>query len=86
MLAHNLLDSLGGLIGVVERNCRHVVVKDVGLNDAMQKGTANESKFTIDRSSGTTSICPSCRIVMGESGIGVLKISDGNYSLLESFL
>lgn len=35
MPAHNGLDGLGGLVGVVEGDSAHVVVEDVGLDDAV---------------------------------------------------
>ena len=36
MAAHNWLDSLGGFVGVVERNGRNIVMQDVGFDDAVE--------------------------------------------------
>ena len=76
VLSHHLFNSFGSLIGIVERNNRHVVMKNMGLDDAMEEGTTDETKLPINRCSGATSVCPGMRIVMRKSRIGVLEICD----------
>jgi hypothetical protein len=58
VLAHDLLDRFTCLIGVIEGNGRDVVVEDVGFNDAVEEVATNETEFTIDCCSSTTSVCP----------------------------
>lgn len=36
MAAHDRLDSLGCFVGMIERNGRHVVMQDVGFDDAVE--------------------------------------------------
>lgn len=82
VLAHDLLDSLGGFIGVVEWDCGHVVVEDVGLDDTVEECATNEAKLTVDGSGGATSVGPGLRIVMGKRRVGVLKEGNGDCVLL----
>ena len=77
--AHDLLDRLAGLVGVVKGDGADIMVEDVGLDDSVQNVTADESKVTVDSSSGTASKVPDFRLVMGEGGVGVLEVSDGHY-------
>jgi hypothetical protein len=56
--AHNLLDGLGGLVGVIEWDGRYVVVEDVCLDDTVEELTADETKFTVDSGSGSTGKVP----------------------------
>lgn len=53
MAAHNLLNGLGGLIGLVEGNRGDEVVCNVGFDNAVEEMTSNETEFTVDGSSGT---------------------------------
>ena len=76
--AHDLLDGLAGLVGVVEGDGADVVVQDVGLNDTVQDVTADEAKVTVNGGRGSASEVPHLRLVVRESGIGVLEVSDGN--------
>lgn len=79
MLAHDGTDGLGGLIGVVKGNGGNVVVQDVGLDDAVQKLAADEAHLAIDGGSSATDKVPLLTGVVGESRVGVLEESDGNY-------
>lgn len=79
MPAHDLLDRLAGLVGVVKGDGADIMVEDVGLDDSVQNVTADESKVTVDSSSGTAGKVPDFRLVMGEGGVGVLEVSDGHY-------
>ena len=76
MTAHDGLDGLGGLVGVVEGDGGDVVVKNVGLDDTVEEMTSDEAKLTVDGSSGTTSVGPGVGVVVGEGGVGVLQEGD----------
>lgn len=78
VLAHDLLDSLGGLIGMVEWDGADVVMSDVSLDDSMQQSTADESKFTVDCGCGTTGEVPGLVVVVRKSGVSVLQVSDSH--------
>jgi hypothetical protein len=79
VLAHDLLDGLGGLIGVVERDGADIVVEDVGLDDAVEELSTDEAEFAIDGCSCTTDIIPAFGGIMRKSRVSVLEESDGNY-------
>lgn len=83
VLAHNWLDSLGSLISVVKWDGRDVVVKNVGLDNAVKEGTANETEFTIDRSSRTTNVVPALAGVVRKSWVSVLEEGDGNEPVVD---
>lgn len=78
VLAQNLLNGLGGLVRVVEGDGGNEVVSNVGLNDAVKEVTANEAEFTVNSSGGSTNEIPGLRMIMGQGGVGVLEIGDGN--------
>lgn len=78
VLAHNLLNGLGGFVGIVERNGGDEVVGDVGLDDTVEEMTADESEFTINGGSGSASVGPGFRVVMRKRRVGVLEESNGN--------
>lgn len=76
--AHDRLDGLGGLVGMVEGDGRHIVVQDVSLNDAMEEPAADEAELAVDGSSSTLDEGPLLTGVVGEGGVGVLKEGNGN--------
>lgn len=76
--AHDLLDGLASLISVIEGDCADIVVENVGLDDAVEDVTANEAEVTVDGGASTTDEVPDIRVVVGESGISVLEVGDGN--------
>jgi hypothetical protein len=78
MDAHDWFDGLGSFIGVVEWDGADVVVKDVRLDDTVEESTANESKLTVDGSSGTTDVVPAGTGVVRKGWVSVLEIGDGN--------
>jgi hypothetical protein len=80
MTTHDWFNGLGRLICVVEWDCADVVVKDVGLNDAVEKSATNETEFSIYSCSGSTNIIPGFSCVVGERGVRMLKVGDGNYN------
>lgn len=86
MFSHNLLDSLGGLVSVVEGDGAHVVVKDVSFDDSMEDVAADEAKFAINGGSSSASEGPDFRSVVGERWIGVLEVGDRNYSSQQCLL
>lgn len=78
VLAHDRLDGLGGLVGVVEGDGADVVVQDVGLDDTVEEVAADEAKLTVDGRGGATDEVPLIGSVVREGGVGVLEESDGN--------
>lgn len=78
MATHDWLDGFGSLVGVVKWNGADVVVKNVSLDDTVEKGTADETKFAVDGCGGTTDIVPALTRVVGKGWIGVLEVGDGN--------
>jgi len=76
--AHDRLDGLGGLVGVVEGNGADVVVQDMGLDDAVEEVAADETELAIDGGSAATDIIPRLVGVVRQRGIGVLEEGDGN--------
>ena len=83
--AHNRLDSLRRLISVVERDCRDVVVEDVGLDDAVEDLAADEAELAVNGCGGTTGEVPGLAGVVGEGGVGVLEVGDGDCEEYVSF-
>lgn len=78
VVAHDALDSLGGLIGVVEGDVADVVVQDVGLDDTVEDMATDEAEVTVDGSGGATDEVPHLGLVVGEGRVGVLKVGDGD--------
>jgi hypothetical protein len=58
------------------------VVKNVGLDNAVEESAANEAKLTVDSSSGTTDVVPACSSVVRKGWVGVLEVGDSNYDEL----
>ena len=78
MFAHDRLDRLSGLVGVVERYGADIMVEYVGFDNTVQELAANEPKLAIDGCSCTTSVGPRGRSVVRKAGVGVLKERDSN--------
>lgn len=76
MLAHNRLNGLGCLVGVVERDRGYKMVENVGLDDAVEQVTTDEAKLTIDRRGRSASEIPGVRFVVRQCRISVLEESD----------
>ncbi len=76
VLAHDGLDGLGGLVGVVEGDGADVVVQDVGLDDAVEEVAADEAELAVNRGSGTADKVPLVRRVMGKRRVGVLEVGN----------
>ena len=66
MTAHDGLDSLGGFVGVVEGNGADVVVQDVGFDDAVEQGAADESELAVNGGCGSASKTPRLGSVMSD--------------------
>lgn len=77
--AHDGLDGLRSLVGVVEGDGADVVVKDVRLDDTVQELSANKAKLTIDGGGSAANVVPALTTVVRECRIGVLKVRDGNF-------
>lgn len=78
VLAHDWLDRLSSLVGVVEWDGRNVVMKNVSLDDAVKKVATDETKFTVNGSGSTTCESPGVAFVVRERRVGVLKEGDGD--------
>ena len=78
MLAHDRLDGLGGLVGVVEGNGGYKVVKDVGLDDTVEERTADETELAVNGCGSTACKCPGVSFVVRECGISVLEVRNGH--------
>lgn len=83
VFAHNFLDSLASLIGMVKGDRADVVVEDVGLNDTVEERTSDETELAVDGGSGATSEVPDLRLIMRKSRVGVLQIGDGNEPVVD---
>lgn len=78
VLAHDWLDGVRCLVGVIEWDRGDVVVQDMGFYDAVEDVATDKAELTIDRSSSTTSEVPGFTGVVGKGGIGVLEVGDGD--------
>ena len=78
MAAHDGLDGLACLVGIVKRNGADKVMKDVGFNDAVEKMAPYEPEFAINGGSSPTSKVPGFRSVVRKGWISVLKEGDCN--------
>ena len=78
VLAHDGLDGLGGLVGVVEGDGADVVVQHVGLDDAVEEVAPDEAELAVDGCSGAADEVPDLGVVVGEGGVGVLEEGDGD--------
>jgi len=81
VLAHDRLDRLAGLVGVVEGDDGDVVVQDVRLDDAVEELAADEAEFAVDGGGGAAGKVPRLAGVVGEGGVGVLEVGDGDCSV-----
>jgi len=68
---------------VVERNCADIVVQDVSLDDSVKQLSTNETKFSIDRGSRSSSVRPALASVVRKRRVGVLEIGDGNQPVVD---
>lgn len=64
MPTHDWLDCFSGLVGMVEGNGGHVVMKNMSFNNSMQELAADETKFAIDRSRCTAGEIPRFRFIV----------------------
>jgi hypothetical protein len=59
-------------------NLREQVVNDVLLNDAVENVLSNEAKLAVNSSESTLDVGPALSGVVGELGVVVVEVSDGN--------
>lgn len=78
MAAHDGDDGLRGLVGVVEGDGADVVVQHMRLDNAVQQVAADEAELAVDGRSGAADKVPLLLGVVGQGGIGVLQVCDGN--------
>lgn len=76
--AHDGLDGLGGLVRVVEGDGGHIVMQDVGLNDAVEEPAADEAELAINGCGSTLDEGPLLAGVMRKGRVGVLEICNAN--------
>jgi hypothetical protein len=77
--AHDWLDGLGRLVGVVEGDGADIVVKNVSLNNAMEESAADEAELAVNSCGGSTNVSPATSCIMRKCWIGVLKVCNCNY-------
>lgn len=78
VVAHDALDGLTSLIGVVEGDVANIVVQHVSLNDTVEDVTTNEAKVAVDSGGRTAGEVPHLRLVVGKGGVGVLQEGNGH--------
>lgn len=76
--AHDGLDGFGGEVGVVEGDGADVVVEHVSLDDAVEEVATDEAEFAVDGGGGAADVVPGAGLVVGEGGVGVLEVGDGD--------
>lgn len=85
MAAHDRLDSLSGLVSVIEGDGADVVVQDVCFDDAVEEVWANGPEVAVNGRCGTASEGPGLGGVMRERGVSVLEEGDCDCEILERF-
>ena len=78
MGAHDDLDGIGGLVGVVEGDVADIVVQHMGLDDAVENVAADEAEVTVDSGGSSTGEVPHLGLVVGQGWVGVLQVGNGN--------
>lgn len=58
---------------------RKQVVDDVGLDDAVEEISADEAKVAVDGGEGALDVGPVVGVKVGELGVGVVEVGNGNY-------
>ena len=76
VLSHNWLNSLRSFVGIVEWDGGDVVMKDVGLDDAVEDVAANEAELSVDGGGGTADVGPGFAGIVGKGRVGVLEEGD----------
>jgi hypothetical protein len=78
VLAHDGLDSLGGLIRVIKGDGADIVVQHMCLDDTVEEVAADKAKLAVDSRGGATNKVPLVGSIVGKRRIGVLQEGDGN--------
>ena len=76
MATHDGLDRLRGLVSVVEWDGGDVMVENMGLDNTVHKGAANEAKFSVNGCRGAPGVAPSLGGGVRKGGVRVLKESN----------
>lgn len=79
MLPHDRLDRFRRFVRVVERDRRHEVVENMGLDDTVKQMTTDESELPIDRRRSSAGEVPRFRLVVRECGVRVLEEGNRHY-------
>jgi len=77
--AHDGLDGLAGLVGVVEGDRADIVVQDVGLDDTVQQRAPDEAKLAVDGCGGAPDVRPLLARVVRQRRVRMLEECDGNW-------
>ena len=64
VLAHDWLDGFSSLVCMVEGNCADEMMQDMGLDDAMEEMSADESELAVDCRGGSSGKVPGFRTVV----------------------
>jgi predicted sugar kinase len=72
------LDSLGGLLGFVERNATEKVVNNVVINDFVEEVATDKASCAVDSSQGSFGVGPGLGGVVRNVRVGVLKVCNSN--------
>jgi len=78
VVAHDSLDGLAGLVGVVEGDVADIVVQNVGLDDAVEDVATDEAEVAVDGGGSSAHKVPHLGLVVGKAGISVLEVGDGH--------
>lgn len=58
---------------------RKQMVDDVGLDDPVEEISADEAKVAVDGGEGALDVGPVVGVKVGELGVGVVEVGNGNY-------
>lgn len=72
------LNSAGSLLGLVEGNPAEQVVNDMVVDDFVEEVAADEADAPVNGGKGTLGVGPGFGSVVGDSGVGVLQVGDGD--------
>ena len=78
--AHDPFDGLCSFLGVVEWDDRDVVVENVGLDDAVEQGTADETEVAVDGRCSAGGESPCFRSIVGNGWVCMLQVRDSNFN------
>lgn len=78
VVAHDALDGIAGLVGVVEGDVADVVVQHVGLDDTVEDVAADKAEVAVNGGGSTAGEVPHFGLVVREGRVGVLEEGNGD--------